>query len=85
MNTYTQYSIKHCLDMFMLFESADMEIQNGQRQFYQFMISIYQGMYEDQDKYMVFSEPYEKYIQRRQMIKEEKEHAQGMTDMFTFL
>ena len=72
MNTYAQYSIKHCLDMLAPFESTDMEVQNGQWQFYQFMISIYQGMYEDQEKYMVFSEPYDKYIQKRQVIKKRK-------------
>ena len=74
MKTYAQYSIKHCLDMLAPFESTDMKIQDGQWQFYQFMISIYRGMYEDHEKYMVFSEAYEKYIQKRQINKKEKEH-----------
>ena len=74
MDTYAQYSIKHCIDMLAPFESTDMEIQDGQWQFYQFMNSIYQGMYEDPEKYMVFSEPYEKYMQKRQINNKEKEH-----------
>ena len=77
MSTYAQRSIKHCLNMFAPFESTNMEIQNGQQQFYQFMISIYQGMYEDPEKFFVFPEPYEKYIQKQKQIqnKKEKEHS----------
>ena len=75
MNTYAQYSIKHCLDMLAPFEPSGTEIQEGQQQFYQFMVSIYQCMYEAPEKYMVFPEPYEKYIQKRQINKKEKEHS----------
>ncbi|MCH5348036.1 MAG: hypothetical protein J1E40_01815 [Oscillospiraceae bacterium] len=75
MDTYAQYSIKHCLDMLAPFESTDTEIQEGQQQFYRFITSIYQGMYEAPEKYMVFPEPYEKYIQKRQINKKEKEHS----------
>ena len=57
------------------FEPTGTEIQEGQHQFYQFMLSIYQGMYEAPEKYMVFPKLYEKYIQKRQINKTEKEHS----------
>ena len=74
MSTYAKKSIKHCLDMLAPFVPTDEETQDGQRQFYQFMTSIYQGMYEDPEKYLVFSEPYERYMQTRQIEKAEKAH-----------
>mgnify|MGYP001063274607 CR=1 FL=1 len=61
METCVQRSIKHCLDMI-----APLEMQNqpedGQVQFYKFMVSLYQEMYQQPEKYMVFSKPYEEYI-----------------------
>lgn len=45
METYAQRSIKHCLDMIAPFEASDLQLKNGQLQFYQFMVSIYRSMY----------------------------------------
>lgn len=79
METYAQRSIKHCLDMIAPFEAPDQQIEKGKLEFYQFMVSIYQGMYEKPEEYMVFPTPYEEYIKKvkGQEIekKKEKEHT----------
>ncbi len=72
--THAQRSVRHCLDMLAPFSSAERQIQ---RQFYQLMVSIYHGMYESPEAYLVFPAPYEAYLQKRQNTKKgkEKEHA----------
>lgn len=77
--THAQHSIKHCLDMIAPFEATNQTLKDGQLQFYKFMTSIYRGMYEMPEKYMVFPVPYEEYMQKqeqkeKQLIKE-KEHV----------
>ncbi len=82
MITYAQRSIKHCLDMIAPFESSDEKIGDGQLQFYNFMVSIYRGMYEDPEKYMVFPMPYEKYMVKSRQNEEKKprEHKNNSTE-----
>ena len=76
--THAQRSIKHCLDMIAPFQASDEGLMDGQLQFYQFMISIYREMYHEPEKYQVFAEKYEKYIENRNRqfvkLKKEKEH-----------
>ena len=78
METCTQRSIKHCLDMLAPFEASDGQRKEGQLQFYEFMVSLYRGMYREPEKYMVFAAPYEEYIaktkQKKAQQKKEKEH-----------
>ncbi len=78
MDTHAKRSVKHCLDMLAPFEASGALEETGQRQFYQFMISIYQGMYEKPEEYLVFPAPYEEYLacsrQRKMQRKKEKEH-----------
>lgn len=76
METYVQRSIKHCLNMIAPLEISDMQIEASQSQFYQFMVSIYQGMYEEPEKFFVFPTPYEEYIERSmaRVKTKEKEH-----------
>ena len=79
METYAHKSIKHCLDMLAPFEATSSLLEVGQSEFYQFMVSLYQGMYKDAERYLVFPKPYEEYIfrlkeQNRTKIKE-KEHV----------
>lgn len=73
MSTYAQHSIKHCLDMIAPFEASDEQRKAGQAQFYEFMVSIYQEMYEKPDDYLVFPMPYETYIAKRK--QKDSEHA----------
>lgn len=61
MPTHAHRSIKHCLDMLAPFEASDKQLEQGQLEFYQFMLSIYQGMYRNPEEYMVFPGPYEDY------------------------
>ncbi len=74
--THAQRSIRHCLDMLAPFPSSA-EHKKEQEQFYQLMVSIYHGMYESPEAYLVFPAPYEAYLQKRQNTKKgkEKEHA----------
>ncbi|MBQ8596156.1 MAG: GNAT family N-acetyltransferase [Lachnospiraceae bacterium] len=74
--THAQCSIKHCIDMIAPFEASDEKVGEGQLQFYRFMTSIYREMYRDPEKYQVFSDKYEKYVENKQFekIKKEKEH-----------
>ena len=72
MDTYAQRSIKHCLDMIAPFEASDEHRKEGQAQFYEFMVSIYQEMYEKPEDYFVFPIPYEKYIAKRKHKETEK-------------
>lgn len=78
METYAQRSIKHCLDMIAPFEMPEQQ-EDGKLQFYRFMISIYQGMYQEPEKFLVFPGPYEEYIRKPQyqeaQKKKEKEHG----------
>ena len=78
METCAQRSVKHCLDMLAPFEASDPRSEKGQLEFYQLMVSIYQGMYESPEEYLVFPRPYEEYLsklQRREPQKnKEKEH-----------
>lgn len=79
METHVQRSIKHCLDMIAPFEASSKQLEKGQLQFYQFMVSIYQEMYKKPEEYMVFSEPYEEYITKsKEKVKQremEKKHT----------
>lgn len=79
MDTHVQRSIKHCLSMIAPFEASDEQRKDGQVQFYEFMVSIYQGMYEKPEDYLVFPIPYEEYIAKRKQKniekKKEKEHV----------
>lgn len=71
METYAQRSIRHCLDMIAPFEASDNQLEKGQLQFYQFIVSIYQEMYKNPEGYMVFSAPYEEYIAKsKEKIKQ---------------
>ena len=78
MKTYAQRSVKHCLDMLAPFEASDLQSEKGQFEFYQLMVSIYQGMYESPETYLVFPRPYEEYLvklrQRQSQKNKEKEH-----------
>ena len=78
MQTHAQRSIKHCLDMIAPFLATDQLREEGQLQFYDFMVSIYQGMYEKPEDYMVFPQPYDEYIAKVKRVagdkKKEKEH-----------
>lgn len=79
METYVQHSIKHCLDMIAPFEVPNQQNEDGRLQFYQFMVSLYQEMYQKPEEYMVFSKPYEEYVTRfkeqEAQRKKEKEHV----------
>ena len=44
METHTQRSIKHCLDMIAPLEMPNGKLEDGWRQFYQFMVSLYRDM-----------------------------------------
>ena len=78
METHAQRSIKHCLDMIAPFEATDEQREVGQVQFYEFIVSIYQRMYEKPEDYLVFPVPYEEYVIKRKQKdiekKKEKEH-----------
>lgn len=78
MKTHAQRSIKHCLDMIAPFEAKE-QPEEGKLQFYQFMVSLYQAMYNNPEEFMVFPAPYEEYIvklkQQESQRKKEKEHA----------
>lgn len=79
METHAARSVKHCLEMIAPFEASDRQREEGQKQFYGFMVSIYQGMHERPEDYMVFPAPYEEYLSRRKKRevreKKEKEHV----------
>ena len=79
MKTFAQQSVKHCLDMLAPFEASDPQSEKGQLEFYQLMVSIYQGMYESPEEYLVFPRPYEEYLaklqQRESQKNKEKEHV----------
>ena len=79
MKTYAQRSVKHCLDMLAPFEASDRQSEEGQHDFYRLMVSIYQGMYESPEEYLVFPAPYEEYMEKLQkrapQKKKEKEHV----------
>lgn len=76
METYAGRSIQHCLDMIAPFEASEPQKEEGQLQFYQFMVSLYQRMHEKPEDYMVFPKPYEEYrIKMNQKENpKEKEH-----------
>lgn len=57
METFAQQSIRHCLDMLAPFEASEEQWKDGQFQFYQFMLTIYQGMYENQRTIWFFLHP----------------------------
>lgn len=79
METHAQRSIRHCLEMLAPFEASDSQMAEAQQQFYHFMVSIYQAMYQDPEAYNVFPGPYEEYIRKRRQQepkqKKEKEHT----------
>lgn len=69
METCVQRSIKHCLDLIAPFEMQNQQKEDGQVQFYNFMVSLYQEMYKEPEKFMVFSKPYEEYAAKRKTQK----------------
>lgn len=77
MESYVQRSIRHCMDMIAPFDMPNQQ-EEGQLQFYQFMVSLYREMYERPEEYMVFPKPYEEYMARLQeqktREKRDKEH-----------
>lgn len=77
METFAQCSVRHCLDMIAPFEAKEEQKEKGQLEFYQFIVSIYRGMYERPEDYVVFPAPYEEYRKKVRLntIKKEKEHA----------
>lgn len=79
MKTHAQRSIKHCLDMLAPFEASNQQAETGQYELYQFMVSLYRGMYENPERYLVFPEPYEEYIKKLEQQnthkRKEKEHV----------
>lgn len=79
METFAQKSIRHCMDMLASFRASEEELKEGQFQFYQFIVSIYEKMYESPEEYLVSSAAYEEYLVKledklRQRAKE-KEHV----------
>ncbi|MCM1500778.1 MAG: hypothetical protein NC124_20160, partial [Clostridium sp.] len=80
METYAQHSIKHCLDMLAPFEPSTREEEEGQLQFYRFMVSLYREMYQRPEEYLVFPKPYEEYMtkwKQQEAQKKEKEHVRN--------
>lgn len=77
MDTFTQKSINHCLNMVAPLEISDELIENEKWQFYHFMVSIYKGMYDAPEKYLVFPKPYEIYLEKeKNRIKNsQKQHV----------
>lgn len=80
-----QKSIHHCLAMIapfvcdtICYGSMKRNIE-GEEQFYEFMISLYYDMYREPEKFIVFAQPYEKYMaertEKKDFVKKEKEHA----------
>ncbi len=79
METSAQRSVRHCLAMLAPFEASDGKDKEGQEQFYYFMRSVYEGMYQEPEKWFVFPAPYEEYVKkaaaREDAPKKEREHA----------
>lgn len=79
METHAQRSIRHCMEMIAPFEMPDGQGQGGQSQFYEFMLSFYQEMYQKPEEYLIFPKPYEDYIAKLKVqeaqVKKEKEHV----------
>lgn len=79
METHAQRSIRHCLAMLAPFEMPKQYENDGLLQFYQFMTAIYEEMYQDPEKYLVFPKPYEAYLANSSLLntqkKKEKEHV----------
>lgn len=75
--THAERSIRHCLDMIAPFEASEPDDEKEQREFYQFMVTLYEEMYENPEKYLVFPGPYEEYMDKRKRKneKKEKEHV----------
>lgn len=77
--THAQRSVRHCLALIAPFEASEQQLEKGQREFYQLMVSIYEGMYEKPEDYLVFPAPYEEYMLKRneqkKQQKKEKEHV----------
>lgn len=81
METCAQHSIKHCLDMIAPLGMPNGKQEDGWRQFYQFMVSLYRDMYKKPEEYMVFPKPYEEYTakwkEQEAKKKKEKAHARS--------
>lgn len=75
MDTDAGRSIRHCLDMIAPFEASESEREEGQRQFYDLMLSIYRGMLERPEEYLVFPAPYEAYREKKKEEKRERAHG----------
>ena len=79
METYAQHSVRHCIEMIAPFEMPGEQEEGGLLQFYQFMVSLYRGMYERPEEYLVFPKPYEEYRAKlkgqKAQEKKEKEHT----------
>lgn len=59
------------------FEIPTQQQEDGRLQFYQFMVSLYQAMYEKPEEYMVFSKPYEDYMVKKKEKEIQQEKAHG--------
>ncbi len=79
METYAQRSIRHCIEMIAPFEMPEQQEEGGQFRFYEFMLSLYREMYRNPEEYLVFSKPYEEYMEKlkeqKTPVKKEKEHV----------
>lgn len=79
METYAQRSIRHCIEMIAPFELPEKQEEGGQLPFYEFMLSLYQEMYQRPEEYLVFPKPYEDYMaklkEQETRVKKEKEHT----------
>lgn len=79
METHAQRSIRHCMEMIAPFELSKRQGEGGQSQFYEFMLSLYRGMYQRPEEYLIFPKPYEDYIAKLKVqetqVKKEKEHV----------
>lgn len=68
-------SIRHCL--FMLAPEPE-AFEEGKRELFDFFRELYQAMYEDPERFLVFPKPYEDYVcsheKKAAAVKKEKAH-----------
>lgn len=80
METYAERSVRHCLDMIAPFKASEPQKEDGQLQFYRFMISLYEGMYQSPEEYLVFPAPYEAYMSNRKQAPQKKKEKAWMNN-----
>lgn len=64
METSAQRSIRHCMAMLAPFEASVAEKCKGEKEFYDFIYSIYEEMYKNPEAWFVFPAPYEEYMKK---------------------